>query len=70
MERFGEKLLTLRSRHNLTVKQLGDMLGVSDSYVSRLEKGKKTPNVAMLLKISRVFNVSLDQLAKDELDVD
>ena len=70
MKRFGEKLLALRKHRGLTLREVGDMLGVRDSYVGRMEKGKKTPNVAMLLKISRLFDVPTDQLIKDELELD
>jgi transcriptional regulator with XRE-family HTH domain len=70
MERFGEKLQVLRQRHKMSQRQLSDLLDVHHSYVGALELGKKKPSVAMLLKISRIFNVSLDQLAKDELELD
>ncbi|RME42680.1 MAG: XRE family transcriptional regulator, partial [Caldilineae bacterium] len=32
--------------------------------------GEKTPNVAMVLKISRLFGVSTDVLIKDELELE
>ena len=70
MMKFGKKLNILRKQHGLTLKQLGSMLDVSDSYVGRMEKGKKIPNVAMIVKISRLFNVTTDQLVKDELELD
>ena len=70
MKRFGEKLRTLRQRHGFTMRRLADMLGVRDSYISQMEAGDKIPNVAMLIKIADVFHVSLDQLARDEFDVD
>lgn len=70
MKQFGEKLRTLRQRHGFTMRRLADMLGVRDSYISQMEMGDKIPNVAMLSKIADVFHVSLDQLARDELDVD
>lgn len=70
MERFGEKLRTLRNQQGLTLRQLGDMLDVSHTYVGRMEKGKKTPNVAMVLKISQIFGVSVDILIKDELELE
>ncbi len=60
---------TLRKQRGLSLRQLGDMLGVSDSYVGRMEKGKKIPNVAMVIKISHLFDVTTDQLVKDELVV-
>ncbi len=52
------------------MKQLGEMLEVSDSHVSRLETGDKTPNVAMVLKIAQIFDVSTDVLIKDELKLE
>ncbi|OQY37276.1 MAG: transcriptional regulator [Anaerolineaceae bacterium 4572_5.2] len=70
MERFGEKLHTLRSRQGLTLRQMGDRLSVSHTFVARLEKGEKIPNVAMVLRVSRIFNVSTDVLIKDELELE
>lgn len=70
MERFGEKLSTLRKRHGLTLRQLGEMLGVYHTYVSQIEKGKKIPNAAMIIKIADIFGVSTDQLMRDELELD
>ena len=34
----GEKLLSLRQREGLTQKEVADLLGISQSYISRLEK--------------------------------
>jgi len=70
MKRFGEKLRTLRQRNGLTMRRLSEMLGVRDSYISQLESGDKIPNVAMLIKVADVFHVALDQLARDELELD
>lgn len=70
MERFGEKLHILRNRRGLTLRELGDMLEVSHTFVAQMEKGGKTPNVAMILKIARLFNVSTDVLIKDELELE
>jgi len=70
MERFGEKLHTLRKRQGLTLAQLGHLLGVHNTYISQMEKGKSIPNAAMILKIARFFNVSTDQLMKGELELD
>lgn len=70
MDRFGEKLRTLRKRQGFTIRQLGEMLDVHHTYVSQLEKGKTSPNAAMILKIAALFDVTTDQLMKDELDLD
>ncbi len=70
MKRFGEKLLFLRKRKGLTQKQLGDLLGVSRVYIVQLEQGQKIPNAIMILKIADIFTVDIDQLMRDELEVD
>jgi transcriptional regulator with XRE-family HTH domain len=46
------------------------MLGVNNTYVSQMERGKKIPNAAMILKISEIFNVSTDKLMKEDLELD
>ena len=70
MERFGEKLRTLRNRQGLTLRQLGTMLNVSHTFIAQLEKGEKTPNVAMVLRVSQIFAVSTDALIKDEVELE
>lgn len=70
MKRFGEKLLFLRKRKGLTQKQLGDLLDVSRVYIVQLEQGQKIPNAIMILKIADIFSVDIDQLMRDELEVD
>ncbi len=70
MKRIGEKLYTLRQRHGLTTRQLADQLQTSHTQISRVENGIRQPSGDLILKISRFFNVSLDQLMKDDLELD
>jgi transcriptional regulator with XRE-family HTH domain len=57
MKKFGEKLRLLRQQRGLSQSELGDMLEVTRTHVSRMERGEKIPNVPMLLKISDIFQV-------------
>ena len=71
MQRFGEKLRTLRKRHGMTLQEVATALGYSAHvHISVLEHGKKQPTAALVLKIARLFNVTTDQLLKDELELD
>lgn len=70
MQKFGKKLRVLRNQQGLTLRQLSDVLEVSHSYIAKMERGEKIPNVEMVLKISRIFNVSTDVLIKDELELE
>lgn len=70
MQRFGEKLRTLRVRRQMTLKGLAQTLGMtSHSYISELESGKKKPTAEFALGVARLFNVTTDELLKDELDL-
>jgi transcriptional regulator with XRE-family HTH domain len=70
MNRFGEKLRVLRNKQGFSLRQLGDMLEVGYSYIAKMERGEKVPNVAMVLKISQIFDVTTDVLIKDELELE
>jgi transcriptional regulator with XRE-family HTH domain len=69
MDRIGEKLHTLRTRRGLSIRQLAPELGISDSYITQIELGKKTPSARLVLKIALFFNVSTDQLMRDDLEL-
>ena len=69
MEKFGEKLRTLREQQGLSLRQLGEKLDVSKNYIWNMEMGYKTPNIAMLIKIARLFNVTADQLIMDDQEL-
>lgn len=71
IQRFGEKLRTLRKRHGLTQRELADQLGYADhSHVTFVENGKRNPTAELVLKVSQLFNVSADVLIRDDLELD
>jgi transcriptional regulator with XRE-family HTH domain len=70
MERFGGKLRALRTGQRLTLQQLAAELGYSThAYISELESGRKVPTALFVLKVARLFDVTTDELLKDDLDV-
>ncbi len=70
MDRLGEKLRILRTRRNLTTRQLATMLDISFGHVAQIETGQKTPSAKLILKIAQLFNVSIDRLMMDNLELD
>ncbi len=70
MERIGEKLKALRLQHNLTTRQLAQELNISNSQISRIENGLRQPDGDLLIKMSDFFNVPLDNLMRDNLDLE
>ena len=70
MEKFGEKLRILREERGYTLRQLAEMVEVHYTHLNKIENGQKRPSTDLVLKISRLFDVTTDQLMKDELDLD
>jgi len=71
MQRFGEKLRTLRNRHNITLIDLAHRLGLSaHGYISEIESGKKKPTVEFVINVAKIFNVTTDSLLIDELNLE
>lgn len=52
---FGVKLRTLRKSRKITMKKLAAQLGVSESYISRLESSERHPDKDLILKMGSVL---------------
>ena len=59
---FSEKLKALRTAKKMIQKDLADKVGVAKSVVSFYESGDRFPSYDVLIKISRIFNVTTDYL--------
>lgn len=57
-----ERIKELRKEKKITMKQLGDIIGVAESTISLYENGKRQPDNDILLKLAEYFNVSVDYL--------
>lgn len=63
---FGEKLRQLRKERNWSQDALGAELGIHGRHIGKYETGKVMPGADTLVKIARVFGVSVDYLLLDE----
>lgn len=68
MNNIGSKIKTLRLSKSMTQEQLAKALHVSAQAVSKWENGKSYPDIHSLLLLSALFDVSLDQLIKGDLE--
>lgn len=59
---IGERINMLRRERNLSMRELGEILGVSDGAINKYEKNKSYPSYDVIDKMSRYFDVSLDFL--------
>ena len=59
---LGKIIIELRNKNNYTQKDLAEKLNVSDKAISRWETGASIPHVEMLVRISKLFKISLQDL--------
>lgn len=52
----------IRKNNKLTQQQFAKKLGISRNALINYEKGTRKPSVELLLKISEIFNVSMNEL--------
>ena len=65
---FSERLRMLRKSNNLTQKQVAQSLSIDRSTYAYYEIDKTKPDYDTLLRISRIFNVSVDFLLGRDRD--
>ena len=59
---FGKQIKQMRVERKLTQEQMADRLGVSRQAVSNWENNKNLPDLELIIAISKLFSVSLDDL--------
>lgn len=63
---IGKKLMNLRKKKKLTLKNLGNETGLAIKYISQVEKGEVTPPVSVLLQLSRALEIDSSILLREE----
>ncbi len=67
---LGLKLKTLRLRRRLTLQQLAGRSGLSVSYLSEIEKGKKYPKAEKLIAVARALGATFEELVSPQVAAD
>ncbi len=63
---FAKNIKQLRTKHNISQEQLADKLHIARQSISKWERGEAYPNIGMLIKLSDMFDVSVDELLKND----
>lgn len=58
----SEKLKALREARGLTQLQVANRVGISKAMISAYETASKAPSIEVLIRLSRLFGVSVDYL--------
>ena len=61
-EIFSEKVFELRKQHKLSQLQLGEIVGLTQTAISMIEKAERAVSIEVLDKLADYFGVSTDYL--------
>lgn len=65
--KFGDKLIQLRKKKNLSQEELAEKLGVSRQSVSKWESNNTYPETDKIVQICNIFECSMDDLINDKV---
>ncbi len=68
--KFNEKLFILRRKKGWSQEDFANEVEVSRQSVYKWESGENVPDIEKIIKIAKIFNVSLDSLLIDDNDLD
>ena len=64
---FSDNLIKLRKGKSWSQEDLAEKLGISRQAVSKWEVGTSKPDIDNIIKISKLFEVSIDELVNNEI---
>ena len=64
---LGEKIKKYREEKKITQVEVAEILGVKPATISKYEAGALEPNIESLKKLAELFEVSVDELLKEEI---
>ncbi|MCD8510124.1 MAG: helix-turn-helix transcriptional regulator [Bacillus sp. (in: Bacteria)] len=53
---IGGRIAELRNKQDLSQRELARRLGKSPSYINRIEKGEKIPNLKLIQQIASILD--------------
>ncbi len=62
VEDLGDYLKEQRVKARLSLRQLADLAGVSNPYLSQIERGLRRPSAEVLQQIAKALRISAEQL--------
>ena len=64
---IGKKIMNLRKKNGLSQEELAEKVGVARQTISKWELGETSPDLKQSKELSKIFNVSLDELTDNDI---
>lgn len=65
-----ERLREMREKYNLSQESVAERLEITPASISSYERGERTPSLPIILKLSYIYNCSVDYLLGKNNDSD
>lgn len=65
MVTIGDNIRTYRKKKQFTQKELGELIGISNTYLSDMEIGRTNPSIKTLKKIAKGLDIHYMELLRD-----
>ncbi len=66
MKGFGKNIRKFRKNQKFTQEDFGEKLGVTKSYISKVESEQTTPKMEFFVKAAEILEVQIDDLFDDK----
>ncbi len=66
-QELGKMIKNLRQKNNMTQKELGEKLHITDKAISKWERGISMPDIEMLNSIANLFNIPVSNLIDNKI---
>lgn len=66
MNNIGEKVRSERLNKSIKQKELAEMAGISNTYLSDIEVGRTTPSIKTLMKLAEALEVDCEVLLRNK----
>ncbi len=62
LKKIGEKIIEIRQEKGISQVELANSIGMEDSSLRRIEKGRVNSTILMLKKIAEGLNISIHEI--------
>jgi len=62
---YGQRIAQVRKQHGMTQQQLADAVGVSREHIARIEAGKYSVGLDILVKVAKALSMELEFVTTD-----
>ena len=64
---MGKRIREARKQKKMTQWKLAEIIGVTDVYISEIERGNKMPSIPLFISIVEALDISADYLLRDNI---